>query len=141
MAPSVWILALKEFNKGKGEWCVPRKGSPEYNEIKKIMDKLKTKEVKKPNINKKLDPKYKEILNDTLQKFLEINSLLTDNDIKLKSQTNEEFRNIYNNLDTTFITFYNHEFPNINDYKSFIKEFNNEINKYKKILKKLKMIK
>jgi predicted RNA methylase len=60
MAPSVWILALKEFNKGKGEWCVPRKGSPEYDEIKKIMDKLKGKEEEKPKEIKKEEKKKKE---------------------------------------------------------------------------------
>lgn len=32
-----WIKALKIFNKNKNEWCVPKKGTTEYNEVKKII--------------------------------------------------------------------------------------------------------
>jgi hypothetical protein len=28
-----WIEALKEWNKGKSKWCVPRKGSADYDEV------------------------------------------------------------------------------------------------------------
>jgi len=33
-----WIEALKKFNSGKGEWCVPRKGTREYDEVMSIMN-------------------------------------------------------------------------------------------------------
>jgi hypothetical protein len=36
-----WIDALKEYNKNKGQWCLPKKGSKEYDEVKKIMDNNK----------------------------------------------------------------------------------------------------
>ena len=32
-----WIEALKKFNAGKGEWCIPRKGSREHKEVLIIM--------------------------------------------------------------------------------------------------------
>jgi hypothetical protein len=33
-----WIVALKEWNQAKGgAWCVPRKGTPEYNQVRAIM--------------------------------------------------------------------------------------------------------
>jgi hypothetical protein len=39
---TTWIKALKQWNDKKGgAWCVPRKGSEEYNEVKKIMEDLK----------------------------------------------------------------------------------------------------
>jgi len=68
---SVWITALKEYNNKKGgSWCVPKKDTNEYNEVKKIMDRLKDnkeqklneKEIKASNdlkavIKRKLTPK------------------------------------------------------------------------------------
>ena len=33
-----WVEALKKFNSGKGEWCVPRKGTREYDEVMSIMN-------------------------------------------------------------------------------------------------------
>jgi len=35
-----WITALKKWNEGNEKWCVPRKGTPEYNEVRKIMDEM-----------------------------------------------------------------------------------------------------
>ena len=32
-----WIEALKKFNAGKGEWCVPKKGTPEHEEVLSLM--------------------------------------------------------------------------------------------------------
>lgn len=32
-----WVQALKEWNTGKTKWCVPRKGSPEYDEVRELM--------------------------------------------------------------------------------------------------------
>ena len=40
--PSVWITALKEYNSNKKTWCVPKKDSQDYNEVKKIMEKIKS---------------------------------------------------------------------------------------------------
>eukprot|EP00666_Eupelagonemidae_sp_cell4sb_P016694 gene16694-13724_t len=38
--PNTWMEALKEYNKGKA-WCVYRRGSKEYDEVKKIQDRIK----------------------------------------------------------------------------------------------------
>ena len=32
-----WLDALKQFNQGKTEWCIPKKGSAEYEQVKGIM--------------------------------------------------------------------------------------------------------
>lgn len=54
---SVWISALKEYNNKKGgSWCVPKKDTNEYNEVKKIMDRLKA--IDKP-IDKPIDKEIK----------------------------------------------------------------------------------
>jgi hypothetical protein len=39
-APSVWIQALREWNKG-GIWCIPRKGSKDMEEVQAIMAKIR----------------------------------------------------------------------------------------------------
>ena len=36
--PNKWINALKIFNKNKCEWCVPKKGTKEYEQVKKNMN-------------------------------------------------------------------------------------------------------
>ena len=47
--PNKWIRALKEWNSQqmidgkvgrKNIWCIPKKGSPQYDDVRKIMDKL-----------------------------------------------------------------------------------------------------
>jgi hypothetical protein len=35
-----WIKALKEWNKNKPSWCVPKKGSADYREVRAIMDRM-----------------------------------------------------------------------------------------------------
>ena len=39
--PNKWIEALKEHNKGSNKFCVPKKGTPEYDNIIKTMNKPK----------------------------------------------------------------------------------------------------
>ena len=41
-----WIEALKEWNKDKGTWCIPRKGSPEYDQVRALMGPAKTEDKK-----------------------------------------------------------------------------------------------
>jgi hypothetical protein len=38
---SVWIKALKEYNKDKTVWALPKKGGPEYKEVSEIVSKIK----------------------------------------------------------------------------------------------------
>ena len=47
-----WIDALKVYNAGK-MWCVPRKGTPEYDEVKKIMNRTKPAEVEQRNVERR----------------------------------------------------------------------------------------
>lgn len=35
-----WLLACKEYAAKTGKWTVPKRDSPEYAEVKKIMDRL-----------------------------------------------------------------------------------------------------
>jgi hypothetical protein len=39
--PNKWIRALKIFNKNKPKWVVPKKGTKEHKQVKKIMATLK----------------------------------------------------------------------------------------------------
>lgn len=38
-----WITALKQFNKDKNEWCVPKKGTDGYDKTVKIMNEADKK--------------------------------------------------------------------------------------------------
>ena len=71
-----WIAALKEFNKNKPSWCMPRKGTYDHKVMIKIMASLKDKPdnlgsmgypKNRPDVikyvNKKLDDGNKSILN------------------------------------------------------------------------------
>ena len=42
-----WIAALKKYNSRQPAWCIPRKGTDEYNQVRKIMSEEKTKLSKK----------------------------------------------------------------------------------------------
>ena len=46
---NAWIEALKEYNKGHDKWCVVKKGTPEYNEVKKIMERKSAPKSKESN--------------------------------------------------------------------------------------------
>lgn len=50
-----WIVALKQWNDDQdGKYCIPKKGSKEYDEVIKIMDKLPKKKVVKKVVKKKV---------------------------------------------------------------------------------------
>jgi hypothetical protein len=36
-----WIEALKEFNKGKGSFCIVKRDTDEYKEVKQLMEEMK----------------------------------------------------------------------------------------------------
>lgn len=35
-----WLVALKKFNEGREKYLIPKKGSPEYEEVKNIQTKI-----------------------------------------------------------------------------------------------------
>lgn len=39
--PSNWVKALKQYNEGTCCWCIPRKESKEYDQVREIMQKIK----------------------------------------------------------------------------------------------------
>ena len=45
--PNAYILALKEFNKGKSMWCIPKKGSEDHKEVTRLKEKLQKGEAPK----------------------------------------------------------------------------------------------
>jgi len=75
---STWIRALKQANKGKSNWCVPRKGSTLYTEVKKIQEKMERKDsgvtkrnpagLKKVKSGKKVSKKQKEAVKEMKEK-------------------------------------------------------------------------
>jgi hypothetical protein len=62
--PNKWILALKTFNSNRnnGMWCLPKKGSEEYEQVKAIMEGKEPKKQEEPmkmEEPKKEEPKKK----------------------------------------------------------------------------------
>ncbi len=58
---NIWIKALKAYNKGSKDWCIPKKGSLGYDAVKKMMENpasLATINVK-PRLGKRVLKKYK----------------------------------------------------------------------------------
>lgn len=41
-----WVNAVRQYAKETGKWAVPRKGTPEYDAVKAIQEKMKTVPVK-----------------------------------------------------------------------------------------------
>jgi hypothetical protein len=39
--PNAWIRALKQWNQGKDRYTVPKSGTSDYQEVRKIMESLK----------------------------------------------------------------------------------------------------
>jgi len=44
---NTWITGLKQYNSGKDKWCIPRKGSDDYNKIMGGIKQPKTKQATK----------------------------------------------------------------------------------------------
>ena len=67
-----WMEALKEHNKQAGKWSVPKKGTPEYDAVKKLQDSMagvaekpkaeKKKPVKKTELNAEAPPKETKVV-------------------------------------------------------------------------------
>lgn len=51
-----WVDAVREYAKQTGKWNVPKKGTPEYDAVKALQDKLKAGPIKKEE-PKKEEPK------------------------------------------------------------------------------------
>ena len=61
-----WITALKQWNKGKSKWCVPRKGSTSHKEVLNIMEGKPTKIIKVKSKSKPISKSYKERVADVV---------------------------------------------------------------------------
>lgn len=40
---TLWLQALKLWNQTQSKWCIPKKGTAGYQEVRKIMEQLKAK--------------------------------------------------------------------------------------------------
>ena len=69
-----WIQALKKWNESNnGTWCVPRKGSQAYDEVKAIMTgEEKKKETKEKKVKPKKEKEKKVVKKDEQEKKEEI---------------------------------------------------------------------
>lgn len=82
-----WIDALKEYNKNKGQWCLPKKGSKEYDEVKKIMDRNK-----KPK-KSVIEPKKEKPKKSLIEMMKEFNNKYNLSEIKKQTfNTKEELQ-------------------------------------------------
>lgn len=57
-----WLEALKEYSKESGKWAVPKKGSPEYEAVKKIQDRMDGVVEKKVVEKKKFVKKVEKVI-------------------------------------------------------------------------------
>lgn len=72
--PNAYILALKEFNKGKTMWCIPKKGSEDHKEVTRLKEKIMKGE-KIEHVQekvKKIEERVSEITNYAEKKYEEI---------------------------------------------------------------------
>jgi|DEB0MinimDraft_10_1074344.scaffolds.fasta_scaffold03343_5 hypothetical protein len=57
-----WMSALKEFNKiNGGKWCIPKRGSEDYNKVKRIMGKESVAEDKPKITAREIKNKLRDI--------------------------------------------------------------------------------
>ena len=68
---SAWSKALKEFNKNRSSFLIPKKGSEEYNQVKALMGKTVSSVAKRSRV-----PKPK-VLEDTVEEVGEDNPKMT----------------------------------------------------------------
>ena len=54
---SSWLIALREWNEGQSQWCIPAKGTNEYEEVMVIKNKYK--KLNNPKAPKAKKPKKK----------------------------------------------------------------------------------
>ena len=88
-----WIAALKIFNEGKPSWCVPRKDTPDYNEVSRIRKRSSPEEVAKRNAERKakaeeqlkgLDTRSK--IAESRQKRIEAEAKETERQSKMQNE-------------------------------------------------------
>ena len=81
---SSWLIALKQFNQDKGTWCLPRRGSKEYDEVKAIQERINQKQPEKKILNTpKEDPNpFIEKLNNYKSKLEELERNITEENRK-----------------------------------------------------------
>lgn len=48
-----WMEALKQYNSGKGMWCIPKKGSPEYFDVRALMNYDTAKDIEARNVERR----------------------------------------------------------------------------------------
>ena len=49
-----WIRALRKYNKSQPKWTIPKKGTPAYNEVKSIQNKLGGRDAELERVTKEL---------------------------------------------------------------------------------------
>lgn len=48
-----WMEALKQYNSGKAMWCIPKKGSPEYFDVRALMGHDSAKDIEARNVERR----------------------------------------------------------------------------------------
>ena len=123
---SNWIIALKKWNEGKPSWCMPKRGTVGYNQVKAIMETLPKKPTKKPTkvktVKKTPELELKNLMVEMVNKF----SNQKIKNIKLTNKEDlekifDEYNNIAEKIDKL-----NKE---INDNVEFIKSLPEVIKK------------
>jgi hypothetical protein len=80
--PSLWIAALKEFNMGGKSWCIPKKGTEDYDKVRALMG---GKAVKDAKTEKKVETPKKVPTPKKAEKIMEKHVEMAKKEIKAET--------------------------------------------------------
>lgn len=152
-----YIDALKKYNEGKDKWCIPRKGSADYLQMMKMVNKI-TKIKKSAGKNTSTDKKDKDKDNDTkiknIQAAIKRQLVLNKNrDIKIMKYISNvskkvSIKPVNNSGSHIFSDDLKNKARNANIIKSFLQDklvinkynLSNRVNNYYLLKKKLALL-
>jgi hypothetical protein len=130
-----WLSALKIWNKGTGKWCIPKKGTPEYDEVLKIMGLKLKKDVKKPRtkkprakktieqVIKEMESKSKSIDRGDKKQIAEMQKIMANKPRAKENQKFKEFRNMVSLDISNAINMHKDGNKRTKVYRNFWKDF------------------
>jgi hypothetical protein len=127
--PSLWITALQQYNGTKGPWCIPRKGTKEYDDVKGIM------EGKKPTKKIEDAPAVKAVAMETpKKKFVFKKAEPTTGSVAYYEKQKEKFKG------TKYEKFIDAEIEEAKNKKSMAKEINTNMKDPVKVKKLIDIV-
>jgi len=92
--PNSWIRACKQWNKDKPIYCIPRRGTPQYDEIAAIRDAIDAEE--RPAAAEEVVPQEQEQEQDLIELMQQFVDTYNLNSIKKENLTRDNVVAYYN---------------------------------------------